>query len=68
LQPKNRLLIFLQGVDRFFHRMNQNSVTKGIVLVNDRVALPERAPIAWKETQKRSMGTLRCNRMKVGYK
>lgn len=59
LQPQNRLLKFLQAVDKFFHELNDNSFTQGIVLIRDELKLPLYAPIAWRETQKRSMGTFR---------
>lgn len=59
LRPQQWFLRLLQELDQWFHKLNQNSVTQGIVLLDDRQPLPDMAPISWKETQKRSMGTLR---------
>ena len=55
----NRLMNALRGIDRFFHRINQNSWTKGRVLINDTEELPLYRPIAWRETRKRAFGTVR---------
>jgi ABC-type transport system involved in multi-copper enzyme maturation permease subunit len=55
--PKNVLLQAFQWLDRLFVRMN--SVTGGIVLVNDSASLPEDRPLAWRETAKKSLGTVR---------
>ncbi len=49
----------LRGLDRFFHRINQNRVTQSRVLIQDNEPLPIDAPIAWRETKKRAFGTLR---------
>jgi ABC-type transport system involved in multi-copper enzyme maturation permease subunit len=59
LQPKHRILRFFRWLDDVFHRLNQNRFTKGIVLVNDSVALPLFRPIAWRETKKKALGTTR---------
>jgi ABC-type transport system involved in multi-copper enzyme maturation permease subunit len=55
--PRNVLLQAFQWLDRLFVQMN--SVTGGIVLVNDAASLPEDRPIAWRETAKKSLGTVR---------
>ncbi|MDZ4689575.1 MAG: ABC transporter permease subunit [Planctomycetaceae bacterium] len=59
LQPKNWWLNLLKRLDGVFHRLNQNSLTQGIVLLDERVELPKFQPIAWRETMKRSLGTVR---------
>ena len=59
LSSGNYWLKLLQAVDQFFQNLNQNSVTKGIVLIRDEQQLPAYAPIAWRETQKKSLGTVR---------
>ena len=55
----NYVLALFRTFDRLFVRMNQNRVTKGIVLVRESTALPTNAPVAWRETTKKSMGTVR---------
>ncbi|CAK9030164.1 Spermidine synthase, partial [Durusdinium trenchii] len=57
--PSNYLLSFFRRLDSVFHRMNQNRWTKGIVLVNDTQSLPKENPVAWRETTKRTLGTVR---------
>jgi hypothetical protein len=42
-----------------FERWNQNRWTKGRVLFGDTTSLPDREPIAWRETTKRSLGQFR---------
>lgn len=59
LKPSNLLLALFRSVDTIFHRLNQNSLTKGIVLTRENIALPEFDPIRWRETKKRSLGTTR---------
>jgi hypothetical protein len=56
---RNRFLRFLLWLDTLFHRINQNRVTKGIVLINESTTLPEDDPVAWRETKKKSLGTTR---------
>ena len=56
---RNYLMGLFRSLDRLFVRMNQNSVTKGIVLIRETTALPDDAPVAWRETTKKSMGTVR---------
>ncbi len=57
LEPRNLLLEWFRGLDRFFNDLNQ--ATGGIVLVRDDVTLPRDKPIAWRETQRQSLGTVR---------
>lgn len=59
VQRKNRIMQALRRVDRYFHRINQNSWTRGMVLINDTETLPINRPIAWRETKKRAFGTVR---------
>jgi ABC-type transport system involved in multi-copper enzyme maturation permease subunit len=59
VQPKNVLLRIFKSLDTFFHRANNNSVTRGIVLIRESVTLPLYQPISWRETSKRSLGTTR---------
>ena len=56
---KNPLLAFFRSLDGFFHRLNQNRVTKGIEIYKESTTLPEFDPIAWRETRKKSLGTVR---------
>jgi len=57
--PRNYLQVLFKRLDRTFERMNQNRWTKGIVLLGDTASLPDRKPIAWRETTKRSLGQFR---------
>lgn len=59
LPPRNLLLKVFKNIDRLFVKINENRVTRGIVLVKDEVRLPEINPIAWRETSKKSLGTFR---------
>lgn len=56
---RNLLLKVFHRLDDLFQRINQNRVTKGIVLINESSTLPEGDPVAWRETRKKSLGTLR---------
>jgi ABC-type transport system involved in multi-copper enzyme maturation permease subunit len=57
VQARNYLLEFFQYLDGIFERMNV--MTGGVVLVRDRGVLPKHAPIRWRETGKKSLGTFR---------
>ncbi len=57
LPPRNVLLQLFRQLDRFYEDINH--VTGGIVLVNDGNELPDDHPIAWRETSKKSLGTVR---------
>ena len=59
LTPRNLLLNMFRKLDSQFSKINDNRVTRGIVLVQDDVKLPEDDPIAWRETSKKSLGTFR---------
>lgn len=59
VQPKNFLLKFFKGLDTLFTKLNENRVTRGIVLVNELTRLPQDEPVAWRETTKKSLGTVR---------
>ncbi|MBL8850374.1 MAG: ABC transporter permease subunit [Planctomycetaceae bacterium] len=56
---RNMLLNVFKVLDTSFHRLNNNRVTKGVVLFNEAVVLPDDDPIAWRETRKKSLGMLR---------
>ncbi|MDB4614564.1 ABC transporter permease [bacterium] len=58
IQPKQVVLKFFKKLDRSFHALNER-YTRGIVLVKENVGLPDDQPIAWRETKKRSLGTVR---------
>lgn len=58
-KPKQRILQFFHWIDGIFLRANQNSVTKGIVLINESVSLPLFQPISWREKSKKTLGTTR---------
>jgi ABC-type transport system involved in multi-copper enzyme maturation permease subunit len=57
--PSNFLLKIFRSLDTVFHRLNQNRLTRGIVLTRENVTLPVFDPIRWRETKKRSLGTTR---------
>jgi len=54
---RNYLLELFQALDGIFTEMNQ--VTGGIVLTQDTHKLPLSQPVAWRETSKKSLGTVR---------
>jgi ABC-type transport system involved in multi-copper enzyme maturation permease subunit len=56
MPPRNFVLNILKSIDGAFVRLNQNPVTRGIVVVEDKAHLPVDAPVAWRETTKRSLG------------
>jgi len=56
---RNLLLKVFRQLDYAFQQMNNNRVTKGIVLIRESSRLPDNDPIAWRETQKRSLGMIR---------
>src|SRR5205085_10219957 len=56
IPPRNLLLNIFKSIDGAFVRLNQNRVTRGIVVVADKAGLPVDAPVAWRETTKRSLG------------
>lgn len=56
--PRNLLLEFFKKLDGFFEELNQQT-TRGIVLVREHDTGPAFDPIAWRETRKKSLGTVR---------
>ena len=54
---RNYLLEFFRLLDGIFTDMNH--VTGGIVLSKDVNLLPGTEPVAWRETSKKSLGTVR---------
>ncbi|MDB5339365.1 MAG: hypothetical protein JWN70_4984, partial [Planctomycetaceae bacterium] len=59
LPPKNLVLNLLRVLDRCFHTLNNNRVTRGIVVIKESASEPYFSPIAWRETHKRSLGQVR---------
>ncbi len=59
LQARSWGLTILKALDRFFHVINQNAITRGVVIFRDHVPLPTGRPLAWRELNKRSLGTTR---------
>lgn len=57
--PRNLLLKGFRWADRTFARLNENPLTRGIVLVRNESPLPDEEPVAWRETTKRSLGRSR---------
>lgn len=55
--PRNLLLQLFRRLDQFFNEAN--AATGHIVLVRDGQELPADEPVAWRETAKRSLGTVR---------
>ena len=55
--PRNLLLELFKKLDAFFEELNQQ--TTGVVLIHERDSGPLFDPIAWRETRKRSLGTVR---------
>jgi hypothetical protein len=59
LPASNTVLKLLRSVDRIFQALNNNRVTRGIVLIHESTTEPGYSPIAWRETHKRSLGQTR---------
>lgn len=57
--PRNIMMNLFKLLDRSFARLNENRVTRGIVLISDKSQLPQIDPVAWRETTKRSLGRAR---------
>jgi ABC-type transport system involved in multi-copper enzyme maturation permease subunit len=55
--PRNFILALFRGLDRLYTRMNV--VVGNIELVREKALLPGDKPIAWRETAKKSLGTVR---------
>ena len=58
VQPRNFLLDFFKGLDRFFVNLN-DATTGGVILIKDTAQLPNDEAIGWLETSKKSLGTVR---------
>jgi ABC-type transport system involved in multi-copper enzyme maturation permease subunit len=56
--PRNVMLELFKRLDTFFEELNQ-ATTSGVLLVRERDTGPLFDPIAWRETRKRSLGTVR---------
>lgn len=56
---KNLLLLFLRRMDGIFHALNNNRLTRGIIVLDESRTEPDFSPIAWRETHKRSLGQTR---------
>lgn len=57
IQPRNVMLQFFRFLDGIFNEANQ--ITGGVVLVRDTDSYPADNPISWRETRKKSLGTVR---------
>ena len=55
---RNPLLKFFRYLDTVFTSMNER-LARGVILVSESTTLPEDEPIAWRETAKKSLGTIR---------
>jgi ABC-type transport system involved in multi-copper enzyme maturation permease subunit len=55
--PRNFVLSFFRSLDRLYNRMNV--VVGNVVLTRETATLPDDRPIAWRETAKKSLGTVR---------
>ena len=55
--PRNFVLSFFRALDILFVRMNV--IVGNIVLTRETATLPDARPIAWRETAKKSLGTVR---------
>jgi ABC-type transport system involved in multi-copper enzyme maturation permease subunit len=55
--PRNFVLAFFRGLDRLYTQMNV--IVGNVVLVREKALLPADQPIAWRETSKKSLGTVR---------
>ncbi|MDA0660462.1 MAG: hypothetical protein O2931_15350 [Planctomycetota bacterium] len=58
-EPRNLVLELFYEMDRFFRRLNENGLTRGIVLVRDSADVPEFDPLAWREVNKSAFGSFR---------
>lgn len=57
VQPQNLLMEFFKSMDEGYRGLNR--ITGGIVLTHENTALPGDEPIAWRETTRKSLGTVR---------
>ncbi|MDB5390165.1 MAG: gliding motility-associated transporter permease protein [Planctomycetaceae bacterium] len=47
---------FVDRVGKWAHRLNQNSVTRGAILIREGRREPDNDPVAWRETTTRALG------------
>lgn len=59
LPPTHAVLAIFRWLDRFFSRLNQNRLTRGIVLIKDADPALMTEPVAWRETTKTTLGSAR---------
>ncbi|HVW02934.1 MAG TPA: ABC transporter permease subunit [Planctomycetaceae bacterium] len=57
--PKHRLQKLFRSLDGLFKRWNNNRFTRGILLTGESAELPESQPVAWIETTRTALGSLR---------
>ena len=57
--PKRRMQKLFRRLDGIFARWNENRYTHGITLIADVEQLPETRPVAWVETTRTALGSLR---------
>lgn len=58
-QPRRLLQRLFKNLDGIFWKLNNNRITRGVVLVGEGTSLPEERPVAWRETTKKSLGRFR---------
>jgi len=58
-QPRNLLKKAFKLLDSLFWKINENRVTRGVVLVKESSTLPEEAPVAWREKSKKNLSQFR---------
>lgn len=59
VQPTNVVLRSFRSLDRVFQRLNENRLTRGIILWRDGVDVAVSDPVAWRETTKSALGSFR---------
>lgn len=58
-QPRHLLRRMFKSLDGIFSTLNENRLTRGVVLVRDRTTLPKDQPVAWRETEKKNLEQFR---------
>lgn len=58
-QPRHLVRNIFKGLDGIFVKINDNPVTKGVVLVKEQTHLPVDNPVAWRETMKKNLSQFR---------
>ena len=59
VQPRNMLVVMFRHLDTFFKRVNENQLTRGVVLVRESQTLPDLDPLAWRAVNKSALGAFR---------